>query len=66
MTWLGNELITVPDFPAWVCDICGHRTYDGEALTQLSMLLNPEAGTPIQPMKLPPEKTPPATIQPSA
>jgi len=20
-TWLGDELIAVPDFPAWVCDI---------------------------------------------
>ena len=28
LTWLGNELITVPDFPAWVCDICGRREYD--------------------------------------
>jgi YgiT-type zinc finger domain-containing protein len=21
--WTNEELITVPDFPAWVCDICG-------------------------------------------
>ena len=48
MTWLGNELITVPNFPAWICDLCGHRTFDSSALTQLSLLLNPEAGTPIQ------------------
>ena len=27
-TWLGDELITVPDFPAWVCDVCGKREYD--------------------------------------
>jgi YgiT-type zinc finger domain-containing protein len=48
MTWLGDDLITVPNFPAWICDLCGHRTFDSQALTQLSLLLNPEAGIPIQ------------------
>lgn len=43
-TWLGEELITVPDFPSWVCDVCGRREYDGRALNQLSLLLNPNAG----------------------
>lgn len=43
-TWLGEELITVPNFPAWVCDICGKREYDTRAISWLSMLLNPEAG----------------------
>jgi YgiT-type zinc finger domain-containing protein len=43
-TWLGDELITVPDFPAWVCDICGHCEYDENALTRLSLLLSPNAG----------------------
>ncbi|MBI1856039.1 MAG: YgiT-type zinc finger protein [Chloroflexi bacterium] len=27
-TWLGEELITVPNFPAWICDVCGRREYD--------------------------------------
>lgn len=45
-TWLGDELITVPDFPAWRCDICGRREYDIHALNQLSLLLNPSAGKP--------------------
>jgi YgiT-type zinc finger domain-containing protein len=45
-TWLGDELITVPDFPAWRCDVCGRREYDMHALNQLSLLLNPNAGTP--------------------
>ena len=40
-TWLGEELITVPDFPAWRCDVCGRREYDMHALNQLSLLLNP-------------------------
>ncbi len=45
-TWLGNELITVPDFPAWVCDVCGKREYDDQAVSWLNMLLNPNAGKP--------------------
>lgn len=45
-TWLGEELITVPDFPAWVCDVCGRREYDLHALNQLNLLLNPNAGKP--------------------
>jgi YgiT-type zinc finger domain-containing protein len=48
ITWLGNELITVPDFPAWVCDVCGLRIYDGHALNRLSLLLSPNAGRPTQ------------------
>jgi YgiT-type zinc finger domain-containing protein len=46
-TWLGEELVAIPDFPAWVCDVCGVRTYDEYALTQLNFLLNPSAGRPI-------------------
>ena len=46
ITWLGDELVTVPDFPAWVCDFCGRREYDGDALNRLSLLLSPEAGRP--------------------
>ena len=42
-TWLNGEMITVPDFPAWVCDICGKREYDHEAIDQLAMLLNPSS-----------------------
>ncbi len=45
-TWLGDELITVPDFPAWMCDVCGRREYDVHALNQLSLLLAPNAGNP--------------------
>jgi YgiT-type zinc finger domain-containing protein len=43
-TWLGDELITVPDFPAWICDVCGRREYDPRALNHLSLLLSPNAG----------------------
>ena len=66
MTWLGNDLITVPNFPAWICDMCGHRTYDAHALSQLSMLLNPEAGTPVNPVIQFPENLPPAITPPPA
>ena len=43
-TWLGEELITVPNFPAWVCDVCGRREYDERAISWLTMLLSPNAG----------------------
>ncbi len=43
-TWLDNELITVPNFPAWVCDVCGRREYDTRAISWLNTLLNPATG----------------------
>lgn len=43
-TWLSGELVTVPNFPAWVCDVCGRREYDSRAIKWLNTLLNPEAG----------------------
>lgn len=43
-TWLNEELVTVPNFPSWVCDVCGRREYDSRAVTWLNTLLNPEAG----------------------
>ena len=39
-TWLADELITVPDFPAWVCDVCGKREFDLQAVHQLNLMLN--------------------------
>jgi YgiT-type zinc finger domain-containing protein len=47
-TWMGEELITVPDFPAWICDVCGRREYDTQAVNQLSMLLSPNTGKPVR------------------
>lgn len=43
-TWLDDELITVPNFPAWVCDVCGRREYDSRAVSWLNTLLNPSTG----------------------
>ena len=44
---MGDELVTVPDFPAWVCDLCRYREYDLAALKRLHGLLLP----PIQQAK---------------
>ncbi len=43
-TWIGDDLITVPDFPAWICDFCGRREYDVHALNRLTLILSPNAG----------------------
>jgi YgiT-type zinc finger domain-containing protein len=43
-TWLNEELVTVPNFPAWICDVCGRREYDMRAVNWLNTLLNPETG----------------------
>lgn len=43
-TWLNQELITVPNFPSWVCDVCGRREYDSRAIVWLNTLLHPSAG----------------------
>ena len=56
-TWVSGELITVPDFPAWVCDMCGLREYDQRALSWLKIILNPETGRKPRPKRIPP--TPP-------
>ena len=47
-TWLGEELVTAPNFPAWICDMCGKREYDEHAVSVLAMILNPEAGKPTR------------------
>jgi YgiT-type zinc finger domain-containing protein len=31
--------LCVPDFPAWVCDLCGLREYDHLALSELEVML---------------------------
>ena len=56
-TWLNQELITVPNFPSWVCDVCGRRDYDPRAISWLNTLLNPGAGrrVPARRKRLPPK-----------
>ena len=55
-TWLNQELITVPNFPSWVCDVCGRREYDPRAISWLNTLLNPGTGrrTSVRQKRLPP------------
>jgi len=53
-TWLNDELLTVPNFPSWICDMCGRREYDEKAVSWLTMLLDPNAGKPTQGKRIPP------------
>ena len=62
-TWLADEMITVPDFPAWICDVCGKREYDVEALNNLALLLSP---LPSQAPGRKPAKPAPKSDSPSA
>lgn len=39
-SWVGGQFLTVPDFPAWICDVCGRREYDQSALQELQALLD--------------------------
>jgi len=65
-TWLNEELITVPNFPAWICDVCGRREYDEKAIAWLDMLLSPDAGRSTQRKRLsPPPRPRPAAPRPS-
>jgi YgiT-type zinc finger domain-containing protein len=57
-TWLSGELITVPHFPAWICDVCGRREYDERAIAWLTMLLSPDAGRPTRRIKRTPKLRP--------
>jgi YgiT-type zinc finger domain-containing protein len=40
-TVIGGQAVSVPDFPAWVCDMCGRREYDEAALAELRAMLQP-------------------------
>jgi YgiT-type zinc finger domain-containing protein len=39
LTKQGGQIINVPDFPAWVCDVCGFSEYDSAALAELRVML---------------------------
>jgi len=55
--WIGEELILVPNFPAWICDVCGRRDYDEKSLSWLSMLLSPDAGKAPRPRRSDPARS---------
>lgn len=44
LTWYRDQMITVPRFPAWVCDLCGGRDFDRRAISWLNTLLNSGGG----------------------
>jgi len=48
----------VPNFPAWVCDMCGKRDFDERAISWLTMLLNPNAGKPTRHPRRAPRPSP--------
>jgi YgiT-type zinc finger domain-containing protein len=64
-TWLGDELVMVPNFPAWICDVCGRRDYDEKSIAWLSMLLNPDAGKPPKARPTAPRRNRPPASSPS-
>jgi len=35
----GGYPLCIPNFPAWVCDVCRYREYDLKSLTELETLL---------------------------
>lgn len=39
--WRGDEFVVIPALPAWLCDVCGERTYDQAALDSLLSLIGP-------------------------
>ena len=65
-TWLDEELVMVPNFPAWVCDLCGRREYDEKSISWLTMLLDPNAGKPTRRKPTRPRRTPRPASRPSA
>ncbi len=58
--WFEGQFITIPQFPAWVCDICGEREYDAAALEQLELILGPEADLRRETMRRAPRGSPDA------
>ncbi len=43
---LEGTLVIIPNFPAWICDICRHCEYDENALEALRVILGPAAHIP--------------------
>ena len=66
-TMEGKSLVSVPDFPAWVCDVCGRREYDSSALAELHAMLeaNRQSLRPRRRLRPKPDADPPRpTIDP--
>jgi len=61
----GRQLVSVPDFPAWVCDFCGNREYDTGALAELNAMLENNRRT-LRPPRRPRPKPDPEQPRPPA
>jgi len=49
--WIGDTLVTVPDFPCWVCDSCNHFQFDQKAIGQLKIILKDDVGGSMENLK---------------
>ena len=38
-SWLGEQFITVPDAPAFLCDVCGHTFFDPHFMRRMDTLI---------------------------
>ncbi len=41
--WYGRHFVTIPNFPSWVCDVCGSLEHDAAALEQVRIIFGREA-----------------------
>lgn len=64
---VGNMLVSVPDMPAWTCDVCNYQEFDRESVLRLEMLLGQtddlvsdaaRMTTKTQPVEAPESRTP--------
>lgn len=49
--WSDGHFITAPDFPAWVCDVCGAREYEPQAVLELQTLVEMSRPAPARPAR---------------
>ena len=62
--WYGAHFVTIPNFPSWICDVCGSLEYDGAALEQVRLIFGREAGTAPEAGRRPTANWAPFTSQP--
>jgi YgiT-type zinc finger domain-containing protein len=55
--------VMVPDFPAWICDVCGFTVYDPASLLNLQRLLTNPSKPYFQLTAVKPPETKPASSQ---
>jgi YgiT-type zinc finger domain-containing protein len=41
---VNGQMLSVPDFPAWECDVCHAFMYDPKALVELHQVLTDQSG----------------------